>query len=89
MFQSAGVFQVFALPLQLGRGKLKTVIFGPIINGDDLKQLGLPPGPGYRRILEAVEEAQLDGRVTSKEQALQYVRQYANQGQGMALPKSG
>ena len=60
-----------------------------LINGDDLKQLGLPPGPGYRRILEAVEEAQLDGRVTSKEQALQYVRQYANQGQGMALPKSG
>jgi poly(A) polymerase len=60
-----------------------------LINGDDLKHLGLPPGPGYRRILDAVEEAQLEGRVTSRDQALQFVRQYSSEKQGLAVPKSG
>jgi poly(A) polymerase len=60
-----------------------------LINGDDLKRLGLPPGPAYRRILEAIEEAQLEGRVSSREQALRFVRQYSSESQGLALPKSG
>ena len=58
-----------------------------LVNGDDLKQLGLPPGPGYRRILDAVEEAQLEGRLATREQALQFVRQYSSEQQGLAMPK--
>jgi poly(A) polymerase len=46
-----------------------------LVNGDDLKLLGLAPGPGYREILEAVEEAQLEGRLGSREQALEFVRE--------------
>jgi poly(A) polymerase len=45
-----------------------------LVTGDDLKLLGLPPGPQYRRILEAVEEAQLEGRLTTREEALQFIR---------------
>ena len=46
-----------------------------LVNGDDLKSLGLAPGPGYRQILDAVEEAQLEGSLTTREQALAFVRE--------------
>jgi HD domain len=46
----------------------------PVITGDDLKALGLPPGPLYKELLDAVREAQLDGRVATREQALALVR---------------
>jgi poly(A) polymerase len=42
----------------------------PLLTGDDLKAHGLPPGPLYKRILEAVREAQLDGTITTKAEAL-------------------
>ena len=46
-----------------------------LINGDDLKSLGFVPGPRYREILDAVEEAQLEGGLTTREQALAFVRE--------------
>jgi tRNA nucleotidyltransferase/poly(A) polymerase len=45
----------------------------PLLTGDDLKQHGLTPGPQFKRLLDAVREAQLDGTVTTKEQALALV----------------
>jgi tRNA nucleotidyltransferase/poly(A) polymerase len=42
----------------------------PLITGEDLKQLGIPPGAVYRPILEAVRDAQLEKRITSREEAL-------------------
>jgi len=45
-----------------------------LVTGSDLIALGLPPGPAFHAILEAVEEAQLNGRVTTKEAAIQLVR---------------
>jgi poly(A) polymerase len=59
-----------------------------LVSGDDLKQLGLPPGPAYRRILDAVEEAQLEGRLATRDQALEFVRRYVGEQQGIAVPKS-
>jgi tRNA nucleotidyltransferase/poly(A) polymerase len=47
-----------------------------LVTGDDLKSLGLPPGPGYRDILNDVEEAQLEGRLKTREEALQWVREH-------------
>lgn len=38
----------------------------PTINGDDLKALGLPPGPQYQRLLWQLRAAWLDGRLTSE-----------------------
>ena len=38
------------------------------IDGSYLRQLGVPGGPVYRRILDAVLDAQLDGQVSSREE---------------------
>ena len=45
-----------------------------LISGEDLARMGLLPGPLFREILQAVEDGQLDGRLTSREQALAFVR---------------
>jgi len=46
----------------------------PLITGDDLKQLGLPPGPAYRKLLDAVRDAQLDNKITTRDEALELAR---------------
>lgn len=43
------------------------------LSGDDLKGMGIPPGPIYRRILDRIFEAKLDGRVETKEDELRMV----------------
>jgi hypothetical protein len=42
----------------------------PLITGDDLTAAGLTPGPVFKRVLDATYDAQLEGRVMTKEQAL-------------------
>jgi putative nucleotidyltransferase with HDIG domain len=47
----------------------------PLITGHDLmKELGLEPGPQYKEILDAVRDAQLDGSLRTRPEALEYVR---------------
>jgi len=46
----------------------------PLVTGEDLKELGLEPGPLYKKLLEAVREAQLEGTVTTREGALELVK---------------
>jgi hypothetical protein len=41
----------------------------PLITGDDLKALGLPPGPKFKRILDEVYDAQLEGAITTRADA--------------------
>lgn len=43
----------------------------PLIGGADLIQMGLKPGPRFKEILDAVRDAQLDGTVRSREEALE------------------
>jgi poly(A) polymerase len=46
----------------------------PLITGNDLIVLrGLEPGPLFKRLLDAVREAQLEGTVQTREQALELV----------------
>jgi poly(A) polymerase len=45
-----------------------------LVTGDDLKGMGLKPGPRFREILLAVEEAQLEGRLQDRESALEFAR---------------
>ncbi|HXX71120.1 MAG TPA: CCA tRNA nucleotidyltransferase [Candidatus Acidoferrum sp.] len=47
-----------------------------LVSGEDLIELGLAPGPTFRRILEAVEEAQLNGKLDTRESALQFVKDF-------------
>jgi putative nucleotidyltransferase with HDIG domain len=44
------------------------------INGDDLLQLGLAPGPQFKAILEAVEEQWIAGDLTTRDDALAWIR---------------
>ncbi|HYM06689.1 MAG TPA: CCA tRNA nucleotidyltransferase [Terriglobales bacterium] len=46
----------------------------PLISGDDLIAAGYPPGPRFKEILSQVEDAQLEGRLQSKDSAMEYVR---------------
>jgi len=45
----------------------------PLLRGDDLIAQGYKPGPVFKQILQAVEDAQLEGSIQSREQALQLV----------------
>jgi poly(A) polymerase len=45
----------------------------PLLTGSDLIAAGYKPGPGFRRILLAAEDAQLEGRISTKEEALRLV----------------
>ena len=45
-----------------------------LVTGDDLISLGHAPGPAFQGILEAVEEAQLNGKVGTREEALRFVQ---------------
>jgi poly(A) polymerase len=47
----------------------------PLINGDDLIAFGHSPGPKFRDILDAVEDGQLEGRLASREAALEFVKE--------------
>ena len=48
----------------------------PLLNGDDLKQAGYSPGPGFRTVLDRVRDLQLMGQLNQQEQALQLARQW-------------
>jgi putative nucleotidyltransferase with HDIG domain len=45
-----------------------------LVTGDDLIAAGYEPGPRFRKILEAVEDAQLEGRLLSRDKALEFVK---------------
>lgn len=45
-----------------------------LVTGDDLIELGLKPGPMFREILAAVEDEQLEGRISTREEALAFVK---------------
>lgn len=49
----------------------------PLVTGEDLKRLGLHPGPLFRPILEGVRAAQLDGQVRSPDEALALAQHFA------------
>jgi poly(A) polymerase len=46
----------------------------PLLTGHDLESLGLKPGPEFKRLLESVREAQLEGTVQSPGEALELAK---------------
>jgi poly(A) polymerase len=46
-----------------------------LLTGEDLMAHGLRPGPRFKEILEAVEEAQLEGQIHTREEALRLLRE--------------
>jgi poly(A) polymerase len=63
----------------------------PLVTGADLIALELRPGPLFKRILDAVREAQLDGTITTPEEALAMVNRlladWAKEGNPPADPE--
>jgi poly(A) polymerase len=47
----------------------------PLISGEDLIRLGMSPGPSFKKILTAVEDEQLEERLSTREAALDFVRE--------------
>ncbi|MGH9710896.1 MAG: CCA tRNA nucleotidyltransferase, partial [Candidatus Acidiferrales bacterium] len=45
-----------------------------LLSGGDLKEMGYLPGPAFKEILRAVEDAQLEGRIQTHEQAVEMVK---------------
>ncbi len=52
----------------------------PILRGNDLKAMGLEPGPSYNRILDRLLDARLDGTVETETDERRLVQQLAKQG---------
>jgi len=48
----------------------------PKLRGRDLKDMGIPPGPVYRRILNQLLDGQLNGELSSREEEVEFVRQH-------------
>jgi putative nucleotidyltransferase with HDIG domain len=46
-----------------------------LASGDDLIALGLPPGPAYKTLLDDLHDEQLEGRIQTREQALQFLKE--------------
>jgi poly(A) polymerase len=46
-----------------------------LLTGDDLRSFGYAPGPKFKAMLAAVEEAQLNGRISTREDAIKLVRE--------------
>lgn len=57
--------------------KLKDV--KPLLRGEDLKKLGIPPGPVYKKIFDAILREKLQGRLLSKEEEIEFVKKFESE----------
>ncbi|MCF6245304.1 MAG: HD domain-containing protein, partial [Sulfurovum sp.] len=62
MLEKAKAYNVSQKPLE------------PLLQGRDLIDLGLEPSPKFKEILDEVYQQQVEGKVTTKEEALSYVK---------------
>jgi tRNA nucleotidyltransferase (CCA-adding enzyme) len=47
----------------------------PGVSGDDLVSMGYRPGPRFQHVLKAVRQARLDGRVSSREEEMNLIKE--------------
>ncbi len=53
----------------------------PLLRGEDLKKLGYRPGPGFKTMLNHVVEGQLNGEISTREEAIRFIQeQYPDTG---------
>jgi len=56
------------------------IIPPPLVRGDDLIAFGLKPGPKFGEILEAIETRQLEGKLRTRDEALNWVKSHYSLG---------
>ncbi|MBI4297244.1 MAG: CCA tRNA nucleotidyltransferase [Chloroflexi bacterium] len=88
-----------AVSLALGPGMPKGCIdlyldrlrsLSPFLDGDDLRRMGVSPGPRLGRMLRALLEAKLEGKVSSREEEQALVKEWLEKGaSGGAAPGRG
>jgi poly(A) polymerase len=72
---SNGITESYEFALEKVRTMPPEVIHPqPLITGQDLIDAGYEPGPRFKEILTAVEDAQLEGRLASREAAMELVK---------------
>jgi poly(A) polymerase len=72
---SHGLLEAYEYAWQLSRTLSPEAIQPqPLITGQDLIEAGYEPGPRFKEILGTVEDAQLEGRLVSHEEAMGFVR---------------
>ena len=78
-------------PLRRALAELEQTDYAPppLVTGDDLTAAGLPPGPAFKRILDAAYDEQLEGRVTAKEAALEFAKQLSRESPGPQPRRGG
>ncbi len=57
----------------------------PLINGRDLIEMGLKPGPVFGKILSQLEDLQLEGVLKSRREALEWVRELTDPLNGLEV----
>jgi len=48
----------------------------PLLTGQDLIKQGIKPGPNFSKILNELQDHQLDGSITTKDAAIEFVKRY-------------
>ena len=66
--------RIAALEPRLAELEQSDVAPPPLLTGDDLVAAGLAPGPAFKRILDEAYDAQLEGRITTKQEAIEMAR---------------
>jgi poly(A) polymerase len=64
---------------RLAELKVEEIRPAPLVRGDDLIAMGFKPGPLFAEILRQVEDVQLGGEITSRDEALQWIQQHYGQ----------
>jgi putative nucleotidyltransferase with HDIG domain len=54
----------------------------PLFGGKDLIELGYQPGPQFKEILLRIEDAQLEGTIHTREDAIEFVKKHFPRGAG-------
>src|SRR5204862_978560 len=67
---AVGQFAARIEPLRAELARLEQTDYAPppLITGDDLTAAGFSPGPAFKKILDNVYDAQLEDRVTTREE---------------------
>lgn len=51
----------------------------PLVNGQDVQKMGVPPGPSIRQLLSTIRNEQLDGQLSNRPEALQRLTELVSQ----------
>jgi putative nucleotidyltransferase with HDIG domain len=73
---TAHLERTFSRMMQLKKSDDSKKKIKRIITGDDLLALGYKPGPPFAPILQELEELQLDGKITTKQDGIEYIKNH-------------